>query len=301
MVQVDVFWSYGIGASMALAAGRQLRARRELARAEPHGTADRLSGDPADRASPWRNPFFLGAVLFAALLFAPSGAYLLWEFPDWETMHAADRDVASWLVALFAVTNVTQAMLGFWVVERLIARGRAYAAYLQVVAAYLAMFFVLVHGWDGEGYRRFFSPDRADYLAWSGDWTRWLTSDVALTLLAMGAVLIPVLLGTIARWTVAGYPLAPPEAVRPGAVAVIAIHLTTVFGAALGIAVAVSLLVHALGVTGAAAATALAALALVPGGPVHRLFGLLGLDGAAPAGHGLRLAGQSSFARRVLG
>jgi hypothetical protein len=285
MVQVDVFWSYGIGASMALAAGRQLRARRELARAErgEAAAADRLPGDPEDRASLRRNPFFLATVLFAALLFAPSGAYLLWEFPDWETMHAADRDIASWLVVLFAVTNVTQAMLGFWVVERLLERGRAYAAYLQVVAAYLGMFFILVHGWDGEGYRRFFSPDRADYLAWDGDWSAWLTSDVALTLLAMGAILLPVLLGTVARWTLAGYPLAAEGSPRPGAAAVVAIHLATVFGAALGLAVAASLLIHALGALGIVAAVIVAGLALVPGAPVQRLFALLGLEDGVPA------------------
>src|SRR3954464_173517 len=70
MVQVDVFWSYGLGASMGLAAGRQL-----------------VSG-PRDLMS---NPFFLKTVLFAALVFAPSGAYLLWAFPDWETMQAGSR------------------------------------------------------------------------------------------------------------------------------------------------------------------------------------------------------------------
>jgi hypothetical protein len=282
MVQVDVFWSYGIGASLALGAGRQLRARRRIARAERERgeTIDRLPGDPADRASLWRNPFFLGAVLYAAVLFAPSGAYLLWAFPDWETMQAGNRDIAAWLVTLFAVTNVTQAMLGFWVVERLLDRGRTYAAYLQIVLAYLGMFFILVHGWDGEGYRRFFSAGRAEYLHWHGDWSAWLASDVAITLLVMGAVLVPVLLGMVARWTLAGYRLAEPGEPRPGAAAVIAIHLATVFLAGLGLAVAASLLIHALGAVGVIAALALAGLALLPGGPVHRLFCLLGLGGA---------------------
>ena len=63
MVQVDVFWSYGIGASMALAAGRQLVARRAIAGAGDGGAApERLPGDPQDRASLWRNPFFLATV-----------------------------------------------------------------------------------------------------------------------------------------------------------------------------------------------------------------------------------------------
>ena len=285
MVQVDVFWSYGIGASMALGAARQLKARREIARAERAGDAqaDRLPGDPADRSSLWRNPFFLATVLYAALLFAPSGAYLLWEFPDWETMQAADQDIVSWLVVLFAVTNVTQAMLGFWVVERLLERGRPYAAYLQIVGAYLGMFFILVHGWDGEGYQRFFSPDKADYLAWDGDWSAWFTSDVAITLLVMGVVIVPVLLGLIARWTLQGYELAEPGTRRLGSGAVVAVHLTTVFGAGLGLAVVASLLIHALGVAGVALAVLVVVLALVPGGPVHRLYALLGLEDARQA------------------
>jgi hypothetical protein len=285
MVQVDVFWSYGIGASMALGAARQLRARRAIARADrARGMEEeRLPGDPADRASLWRNPFFLATVLYAALLFAPSGAYLLWEFPDWETMQAAKDDIASWLVVLFAITNVTQAMLGVWIVERLLDRGRAYAAYLQVFGAYLGMFFILVHGWDSEGYQRFFSPDRADYLAWDGDWSAWLTSDVALTLLAMGVLLIPVLLGLIARWTLDGYALAGPGERRLGGAGIVAVHLATPLVAALGTAVVASLLIHALGVVGVALGAVVVVAVALPGGPVHRLFLLLGLDGAREA------------------
>jgi hypothetical protein len=299
MVQVDVLWSYGIGASMALAAGRQLRARREIADAEREAgeQPQRLPGDPSDRASLWRNPFFLATVLYAALLFAPSGAYLLWEFPDWETMHAGDRDLPGLLVVGFAATNVAQAMLGFAVVNALLARGRAYAAYLQVLLAYLGMLFILVHGWDGKGYQRFFSPDRADYLAWDGDWSAWLTSDVALSLYAMGVVLIPVLLGTIARWTLAGYELAGPGERRPSAVGVVAVHLATVFVAGLGLAVTASLAIHVLGAAlGIPAALLLAVVALLPGGPAAQLFGLLGLQPPRPqrAGHRRPLAAHRS-------
>ena len=283
MVQVDVLWSYGIGASMAVAAGRQLQARREIA-AQDEGRGERtgrLPGDPEDRASLWRNPFLLATMLFAAVLFAPSGAYLLWEFPDWETMHVGDRNMPGLLVVAFAATNVTQAILGFVVVERLLARGRAYAAYLQIVLSYLGMFFILVHGWDGEGYQRFFSPDKADYLAWDGDWSAWLTSDVALSLYVMGVVLIPVLLVTIAHWTRAGYAYASPHERRLSAPAIVAVHLATVFVAALGLAVAASLTIHALGALGVVVSVAIAVAAVLPGGPVHRLFRLLALDASS--------------------
>ena len=275
MVQVDVFWSYGLGASMALAAGRQLKARREQAAATP--PADRLPGDPADPGSLWRNPFFLKTILYAALLFAPSGAYLLWNFPDWETMQAGTRDLPAWLVVCFAITNVTQAMLGFWVVERLMVAGGRYAALLQVPLAYLGMFFILVHGWDGTGWRRFFSPDAAHYRAWDGDWARWLTSDVALTLAAMGAVLLPVLFTALVRWQRQGYALAADGEPRPGAAAIVALHLALVFGAALSLAVAAHGLIATLGtIPGAAAGIALAAAAFAPGGPVHRIARSLG-------------------------
>ena len=77
MVQVDVFWSYAIGSGLAVAASRQLRARRTIPAAE--------------RAPLTETPWFNHTLLFLALLFAPSGLYLLWEFPSWETMHAGDR------------------------------------------------------------------------------------------------------------------------------------------------------------------------------------------------------------------
>jgi hypothetical protein len=247
MVQVDVFWSYGLGATFAVAASKQLIAQRKLA--------------PERRTSRWEDPHLVRTLLFLALIFVPSGVYLVWAFPGWETMHVGDRDMPAWLVALFAATNVTQGLVGFFVAEWLIARGRTYLAYLQIVAGYLGMFFLLVHGWDGTGYQRFFSPTGADFAAWDGDWTAFLTSDVALTLYGMGLVLIPVLLVTVARW--AG-PKAP------------VLTLVTVFGVALGTAIAAHLAITWLGAPlGAAVAIAVAAAVLAPRGPAHRLHGAL--------------------------
>jgi hypothetical protein len=244
VVQVDVFWSYGIGAGLGIASSRRAP------------------------ESPWSDPYLMKTLLFLALVFAPSGLYLLWSFPSWETMHAGSRDMPAWLACLFGVTNVTQGLLGYLVAQRLMRAGRTYLAYLQHVAAYLAMFLVLVHGWDGRGYQRFFSPTREDFAAWSGDWYAWLTSPVALTLLAMGAVLVPLLLRMQVAW------LGEPRGAR-----VSALWLATVFGAALAPAVACSLLLHRLGTAaGAAASLALLAAVYAPGGPVHRLHQMLGLD-----------------------
>jgi hypothetical protein len=220
MVQVDVFWSYAIGAGFAFSAARQLRARHELrstgrrdARLEAligePGPGDRgvgeIRGDDPQPNTWWRDALDLLQqrhmmlnILFVALLFAPSGIYLVWGYPEWETMQAGDRSMPAWLIVSFAITNVSQAILGFWVTERLIVHGRQYLAFLQAWIGYLGLFFLLVNGWDRTGWQRFFSEDRAGFEAWSTQpamdhVTSWLTSDVALTLYAMGVVLIPVM------------------------------------------------------------------------------------------------------------
>lgn len=246
MVQVDVFWAYGIGASLATAASHHLIAARQIP-PTPEG----------ERRALWTDPYLMTAVLYCGVLFAPSGAWLLWGFPDWETMQvAADHSaIPAWLVALFAGTNVSQGVLGYWAARRLILSGRTYAAYLQAGLGYLGMFFILVHGWDGRGYQRFFSADRAVFASWppnpslsealsrAGD---WLTSPVALTLYGMGVVLVPVLVALMVSWIRSGQRLdrlgrACGPAALVGAVAL------SIFGVALGTAIAASVLIHLLG------------------------------------------------------
>ncbi|MET8682363.1 hypothetical protein ABZW18_33570 [Streptomyces sp. NPDC004647] len=274
MVQVDVFWSYGIGASFATAAAYRLRSRDSAARS----------------AGRWSDPCLMGAVLYCAVLFAPSGAWLLWGFPDWETMQVA-RDHGSlpaWLVALFAATNVSQGALGYWVASRLIASGRVYAAFLQAGVGYVGMFFILVHGWDGRGYQRFFSADREAFAAWpenpsvgealsrAGD---WLASPVALTLYGMGAVLVPAMLALMVSWLRSGE-REPGGGTAPGRLRILGAVLGAVFGVALGTAIAASVLVHLLGWwLGVPAAVAVTALLVVRRGTgaAHRVFGLLAL------------------------
>lgn len=183
MVQVDIFWSYGIGAGFAASAARQIQAQ------SARGGFKLLE-----------NATFARTLIFLGALFAPSGLYLLWQFPGWETMYVAGSrdDLPAWLVVLFAITNVTQGILGFWITSRLIQQNRLYAAHLQWVFAYLLMFFILVHGWDGTGYRRFFTRTVAEWQA-GGDelWTtmaaRWAVSPVALTLYAMGLIMLPLM------------------------------------------------------------------------------------------------------------
>jgi hypothetical protein len=249
MVQVDVFWSYGLGSSFALAASKQLAAER----AAKKGLLD--------------SPYFAKTLLFLSVLFAPSGAWLLWSFPSWETMHAGSRELPGWLVSAFAATNVTQGALGFAVVYLLAARKKLWAAWLHWFFAYFAMFFILVHGWDGHGYQRFFSYTRADFLAWHGDWIAWLSSPVALTLYGMGVVLIPTILWTMSRWITAPDENLPPQA-RRAKLPIALVALSVPLGASLGSAIAASVCIHALGWVGGTLlfAVALYAVALQPRG-----------------------------------
>ncbi len=234
MVQVDVFWSYAMGAGFAAAASRQLIDGAKLAAEQ--GRPDRL----------YENRYFTTALVYLAALFVPSGIGLLWAFPSWETMHAGDRDLSTWIVMLFAVTNVTQGMLGFWVTRKLLLAGKDFLAALQMVIGYFGMFFILVHGWDGTGYRRFFSATKGDFVNWHfTDVFRFLVSDVALTLYGMGLVLLPVMLGLMGRWLVnaggcqAGATSCPWKAA--GRI------IKVILGGSLGLAILASILMHLLG------------------------------------------------------
>src|SRR3954469_17508410 len=128
MVQVDVFWAYGWGASLAAAAGPPL----------------------VKRERPLESRYFVATLLFLALVWAPTGLLLLLRHPSWETMQVADSfaDLPPWLVLAFGITNITQGILGFWVASRLLAAGRTYAAHLNWLMGYFGMFFILLYGWD---------------------------------------------------------------------------------------------------------------------------------------------------------
>ncbi len=173
MVQVDVFWSYGLASGLALAGREQLR--RE--------------------ATPFDNRVFTGMLLWIALLFAPSGVYLLWAFPSWETMFVAPDHAAipAWLVALFALTNVSQAVLGFYVTWRCLRAGRDRVAWLQTIGSHAAMLFVLVVGWDGTGIQRFtYTGTAADFATGVAyPWRAFIGSPVFVALAVMGLVLVP--------------------------------------------------------------------------------------------------------------
>ena len=193
MVQVDVFWSYALGAGFAAAASRQLKQK--------------------DKA--FQNNYFTYTLLYLSCIFAPSGIYLLWQFPHWETMQVATchGDIPAWLVAVFGITNITQGVLGFWVSYKCIRAGRYYWAHLQWFLGYFFMFFVLLHGWDGLGWQRFlYDPTVLNDQLWEpgkymGISFAW--SHVALTLVGMGFFVIPFMIIPMSKWIIEGAQKSP--------------------------------------------------------------------------------------------
>ncbi len=135
MVQVDVVWAYAFGSTFAACAARQL--------------------EKEDK--PFDNKWFVYILIFLSVFFAPSGLYLLWEHTQWETMQVATtmKDIPAWLVVIFAVTNVTQGILGYWISFKLIKKKNYYGAHLNWMVAWIIFWFILVCGWDCTGYQRF--------------------------------------------------------------------------------------------------------------------------------------------------
>lgn len=244
MVEVDVFWSYGIGAGFAFASGR-------------HAAKKRF------HEATFESTHFRDTLLFLACAFAPSGIALLWAFPDWETMQVGTRDMPHWLVALFAATNITQGILGFYLTRKLLDRGHPFGAYLQWVLGYFMMFFILVHGWDGSGYQRFFSPTAAHFPTWT--WAtalEWLTSPVAHTLEFEGLFIVPPILLLTSRWVRQGWALqgvAAPLSLGALSAQVLAFSVIVFPGMAVG----ASLLIRTLGWPLGALSVAFAAWALL--------------------------------------
>lgn len=273
MVQVDVFWSYGIGAGFAFANTIELEAQQHAGR------------------TAYDHRSFRNALLYLASFFVPSGAFLLWQFTSWETMHTATRaDIPGWFVAVFSLTNFTQGVLGFAVAAAFLRRGRPYGAYLQWLFGYFGLFFILVHGWDGTGYKRFFSSTREDLLNWNwGTAARWFTEDVALSLMLMGIVMLPLMFALMARDLKRGYATNHfDERIGPSTLALALSLPAALLVGVLGTAIVASLAIRTLGPLpgGVLSAVAVYLLGLRRGGVFQRHFRHV-VYGESFAGHPL--------------
>lgn len=245
MVEVDVLWAYGFGASLALGAGRQL----------------------AKKAKPFESRYFVWTVLFLALCWAPTGMLLLIRHPSWETMQAADSlaSMNEFLILGFGLTNITQGILGFWVGVLLLRQNKIYLANLNWMLGYFGMFFILVYGWDGLGFDRFFY-DR-DMIAGSPAWTpgvsgattlagffpavlKFLTSGVAFTLYLDGVYLLPPFAALMYLWYTEGL-RSDGYQIQPGRLGfglkMLQHYLLAVFVTALGAAIFSAVVVNYVG------------------------------------------------------
>jgi hypothetical protein len=188
MVQIDVFWSFGIGASFATAA------------------KERLASDPA----PWTSSkYFRYTVLFQALVFNPMGAYLLWANPGWETMFWMSRGMPAIVPALFSLSNVALGILGYWTAYRFIRAGRPALAHASWVFGWAVSALVLAVGFRRFAYAGTFEdwhgPTEA-WAAWRSEPLRdlplgdFLSSHVFRALMAMAVIFVPAYFLPIARW-----------------------------------------------------------------------------------------------------
>jgi len=184
MVQVDIVWSYAFGATLAASAARQLK----------------------DQEKPFDNKYYTYILLFLAILFAPSGVYLLWQFPNWETMQVATThgDIPAWLVVIFAITNMTQGILGYWITWKLIRKKNFYGAYVNWIVAWIIFWSILVMGWDTTGWQRFlYDSTMNNGVLWQPGMhmgLNFFTGNVFMTLVGMGVFIAPALSIPIAMW-----------------------------------------------------------------------------------------------------
>ena len=186
MIEVDVFWSFAIGAACACAASSQL-------------------SDVKHNKSAFTNVYFAYTVFVLSCVFSPSGSYLLIAFPGWESMFVLNRKIINdnpMLITIFHSTNTLLGIIGFYLVwSKLHTNSNASNEEIDIskqlvkihrywIWPYLIMFAIL-----GFGYSRFLYPSTFDeynnnviYPLYS-----FFQCKVFYTLLIMGILLIPLL------------------------------------------------------------------------------------------------------------
>jgi len=179
MLQVDIFWVYGIGAMFATAAAQQLKRAKSMLETK----------------------YFSALLIYLSLIFVPEAIWLTWSFPHWESMHVYSSltEIPTHVVVTFILLDFLIAMIGFWVAYRCIKVGREYLAHVQWFAGYLAFFFILTNGWDCLAWQRFSWDPTVTGSLWEPGKTMlsdFASSNVAITLYAMAIpTLLPLIVG----------------------------------------------------------------------------------------------------------
>jgi len=198
MVQVDVSWAFGVGASFALVAKTHLVERDRLA-----------GGRYSDGFLSWP---YLQALAFAAFIIGPFTGQLLTAYPEWQLMYVIDGRPDPWLVAGILALMPAAVTIGFALGWAAVRAGAAYVCYLLFLAGYFGLFFGMMYGWDGTGYQRLFSTSREAFEAWSWDnAAAWNASDIAATFNLHMAVIVPYLLFFASFWIRRAAPTLTPQ------------------------------------------------------------------------------------------
>eukprot|EP01064_Diplonema_japonicum_P039203 TRINITY_DN977_c0_g1_i1.p1 TRINITY_DN977_c0_g1~~TRINITY_DN977_c0_g1_i1.p1 ORF type:complete len:279 (+),score=27.63 TRINITY_DN977_c0_g1_i1:46-882(+) len=182
MIQVDVFWSYAMGAFFACCAGPLLSKHKNTT----------------------ENWYFAYTAIFLSCIFAPSGVFLLNRNPGWETMFVFDHHsfgekslLAAFIPTAFGCTNTLLGLIGFWVSHKLMRSNKRWLATYFFMSSYMGMFSIL-----GFGYGRFLFQGTID------DWRAGkqchietiFSFEITRVILAMGLFVGPGLLYPILSW-----------------------------------------------------------------------------------------------------
>jgi hypothetical protein len=162
------------------------------------------------------------------------------------------KDIPAWLVTLFAVTNVTQGILGYWITVKLLKKKNYYGAHANWMWSWILFWFILVCGWDCTGYQRFLY----DMSMFNGElWSPgkhmgvgFLLSNVWLTLVIMAVFFGPMLIHGFIKFTRDGAKMDPsikPNEV-PNAITILAVYFGAQWVVCLGLAIVAALMVMGL-------------------------------------------------------
>lgn len=188
MLQIDVFWSFAWGAMFAALAHSTLVEHYKSLRAQEK-VKSRLTLEEI-----FVNKIFVQLMIFMSFVFVPSGLYLLWGYPAWESMiWLKDRDSTHPVVpTLFAFINAFMGTLGFYVTARLIESTPSSES--EKVHFYWISAYGIFNAILGMGYNRFiFAGSYGDWVAGRmNTLNEFLQSDVLNTLLTMATFFVPI-------------------------------------------------------------------------------------------------------------